>query len=474
MEPSKPAPHSNRRGVVSTLVVVALVAPFAAISPWALSVVLILVCGVCVAFEFALVKLPLRELERAVSLKVPGAGMLLDMKRELNAMLAACQFGITLTSLGLTLALEPALEQSFHGHPYLAGASVPLAMTIGAFFHVTFGELVPKGLALVMPHRVLYFTAPFMALFRWLAIPFVRTFNAVANEVVKLLTGKNPDTDAHHDERIEIDEALRTAHREGQIAPRQLQVMKNVLAFSELTAREVMTPARSVIALDTTHSWDDNFKLAEEHGYSRFPVVAGNPHDVIGYVRRSELLKAELTGLRNLEGLLHPIERRPESASLALLNLFRGVPLVACYDEHDSFSGLLTAEDVIEQIVGEIYDETDDIESAVGPHRSPDGSMKMDGATILERAAEPLGLALDELPQDVDTIGGLVLKRLARQPARGDKAEIGRWIATVDLAQGFRIKALTFTPIGASPPGDLSPSESGRRAAVAEAAPGDS
>jgi len=439
--------RSNTTGLLATLIAVAVLVPLVLISPWILSTVLIVACGIYVSFEFALVQVSLRDLEKDVAADVPGAGPLLTMKREINAMLAACQFGITLTSLGLTLALEPAIHHALaaSGWEAMANASEALALGLGAFFHVTFGELIPKGLALVVPRKVLYATAPFMRLFRIVAVPFIKTCNAIANVVVKALTGKNPDTDAHHEQKVEVDEALLMANAQGRIGRRQLQIMKNVLDFADRTAREVMTPARLVVCLDTKRPWDENMRLAEEHGFSRFPVVAGSPHDVVGYVRRAEMLKAELQGRRDLERLLRPIERRPETAPLTLLNLFKGTPMVACYDEHDSFSGLLTAEDVIEQIVGEVYDETDDL-AAPSVEKLPDGSLRVDGALLLEQAGEALGLGDLDDHQDVDTIGGLVLKSLARQPARGDRVEIGEWTAVVEGAQGFRILSLTFVP----------------------------
>lgn len=445
MTPSEP--RSQAAGIVATLIALGLLLPLVLISPWILSVVLIVLCGIYVSFEFALVQVSLRELERDASSGIGGATTLVVMKKEINAMLAACQFGITLTSLGLTLALEPAIHHALEltGSTALADASEALALGLGAFFHVTFGELIPKGLALVVPRKVLYATAPFMRLFRFAAVPFIKTCNAIANFFVKALTGKDPDTDSHHEAKVEVGEALLMANAQGRIGRRQLQLMTNVLDFADRTAREVMTPARLVVCLDTKRPWEDNFRLAEEHGFSRFPVIAGNPHDVIGYVRRAEMLKAELQGRRDLERLLRPIERRPETAPLMLLNLFKGTPMVACYDEHDSFSGLLTAEDVIEQIVGEVYDETDDLQ-APSIERRPDGTVRVDGALLLEAAGDALGLTDLDDHQDVDTIGGLVLKALARQPARGDKVEIGEWTAVVEGAQGFRILSLTFIP----------------------------
>lgn len=473
---SHPPPAGEGKGkipaksVVATLLLVggavAMIALSGPMAQWMLSVFLILACGIYVAFEFALVQIPIRELEREAAQGVPGAAPLLKMKHEINAMLAACQFGITLTSLGLTLALEPAIAEALHnfvannpdnqisGFLSRGGISHGLAMGLGAFMHVTFGELIPKGLALVEPKRVLHATAAYMSIFRVLAIPFIKVCNGIANVAVRFLTGKNPDTDAHHGSDVEIGEALLMAHAQGRIVGRQLQLMKNVLNFSDRTAREVMTPARKVVTLDTTLDWEENLAIAAEHGYSRFPVIAGNPHDVIGYIRRDQLLESVINGNRDLMKLLLPIQRRPETAPLQALNLFRGSPLVAIYDEHDSFSGLLTAEDVIEQVMGEIFDETDDVQASHVENR-PDGSIRMDGELLLELAAETLGLPDIDDHGDVDTIGGLVLKFLARQPERGDRVEIGSWLATVESAQGFRIISIIFKKIEAPTIGEI-------------------
>lgn len=443
--PGKAVPPSGK-GAVFTLLGVGALVGLSLLSPWLLSAALIAGCGVYVAFEFALVKVSLRTLERDQSKGVAGATLLLGMKHELNSLLAACQFGITLTSLGLTLALEPAIHQSLASHERIAAYSGALAMSLGAFVHVTFGELIPKGLALVVPLRVLYLTAPFMRMFRVLAVPFIKTCNAVANKVVHFLTGKHPDTDAHHDESVEIDDALVGAHASGQIEPEQLKVMRNVLAFVDRSVREVMTPARRVAYLDLQRSWEDNLRTAEDQGFSRFPVADGDLNKIVGYVRRAELLKAELQQRRDLKSLLLPIERRPEAASLAHLNLFRGTPMIAVYDEHDTFTGLLTAEDIVEQIVGEIYDETDEL-AVAEIDVLPSGVIRMSGGVLLEKAAEAIGLEELLEHQDVDTIGGLVLKVLARQPAKGDVVDLGGYRVEVEGAKGFRITTLLFQPV---------------------------
>jgi CBS domain containing-hemolysin-like protein len=277
-------------------------------------------------------------------------------------------------------------------------------------------------------------------------VPFIATCNAIAGSVVRIITGKNPDTDIHHEEEVELDEALSVANKSGSIQPQEFKLMNNVLAFAALTAREVMTQAKQVIALDLQESWEDNMKLAEEQGFSRYPVVDGNIHNVVGYVRRAEILKSELMGKRDLKALVLPIERRPETALVAQLNAFQGCPVIAVYDEHDNFTGLLTAEDVVEQIVGEIYDETDE-RAPSNVERLPDGSLRLRGAMLLYSAGEVLNLddALVEA-QDVDTIGGYVLKLLQRQPRVGDEVTVGDWRVVVEAAQGFRILRLHCTP----------------------------
>jgi CBS domain containing-hemolysin-like protein len=444
--------HSQKRALITTVLVIAVLAPLATLSPWILSVLLIGSCGIYVAFEFALVKVPMRKLERDAEKGVRGAAILLGMKREMNAMLAACQFGITLTSLGLTLALEPAIHDALDGTTSVAATySTALAMGIGAFFHVTFGELVPKGLALVVPGSVLYVTAPFMRIFRFLAVPFIKTCNTIANSVVSVLTGKNPDTDAHHDEDVDIGQALVYAHASGEIKPQQLQLMRNVLKFSDRTAREVMTPARQVVTLDLKRSWEENTRIADEHGYSRLPVTDGDPHNVVGYARRAEIMKAQLHGRQDLAALVKPIEKRLETIALTRLNLFHGSPMLALYDEHDSFTGLLTAEDLVEQIVGEIYDDTDD-PAAPELTKLDDGKLRMSGAVLLGNAAEILSTPALVEHEDIDTLGGLVAKKLGRMPRAGDEVDVGEYLATVESAKGFRVLSLVLRPKPEVPP----------------------
>jgi CBS domain containing-hemolysin-like protein len=453
---SSPAPVPlSRKSFALTLIVVGVLAALSAQSLWLLSASLVVGCGVYVAFEFALVKVSMRTLERDAQSGVPGAFVVMGMKREMNALLAACQFGITLTSLGLTLALEPAIHRALAAHEAIAEYSAALAIGIGAFVHVTFGELLPKGLALVVPSRVLYLGAPFMRMFRILAVPFIKTCNAVANTAVHFLTDKHPDSAGQHDEDVGIDDALVIAQASGEIKPDQLRLMRNVIAFVDRSVREVMTPARRVAYLDLQNSWEHNLKAAEEQGYSRFPVADGDLNKLVGYVRRAELLKAELQSRRDLKALLLPIERRPESAFLTQLNLFQGTPMIAVYDEHDSFTGLLTAEDIVEQIVGKIYDETDE-PSVTEIESLPSGGFRVKGGVLLETAAEAIGLQELRDHEDIDTIGGLVLKVLGRQPAEGDTIELGGYRIRVEGARGFRITSLHFEPI---PPPKVEPSD---------------
>lgn len=428
----------RRRGLLLTLMLLALGAWVAAQSPWLLSVGLIMGCGLFVAFEFALVKVSVRQLERDRLDGRSGAATLLGMKRDMNAMLAACQFGITLTSLGLTLALEPAIHHAIAQYGALASRSNVLAMVLGAFFHVTFGELVPKGIALVVPARVLYVTAPLMRMFRWAAVPFIKTCNGIANVVVAAATGHHPDSAGAHEEGMEIGEALLYAHASGQIQPDQLKLMRNVLAFSERIAREVMTPAKDVASVDLHAPWAETLKRVEDCRYSRYVVTDGAWHKVVGYVRKADVLRAEMRASRNLAAIVLPIERLPETVALGRINIFEGCPIIALYDEHDSFQGVVTAEDVVEQIVGEIYDEKDprirrQIEWIDG------GTMRMDGEILLAEAAEALGLRDLSEHEDIDTVGGLVLKLLERQPAVGDTVTIGNFRVTVEAADGFRI-----------------------------------
>jgi CBS domain containing-hemolysin-like protein len=440
-----PRAVGNKRGLVVTLLLLAIFTPFALLSPWTLSVCLILGCGTYVAFEFALVKVSLHKLERDVEAGVAGAGVVLRMKREMNSMLAASQFGITVTSLGLTLALEPAIHHALVDYERVAAFSAALAMGLGAILHVTFGEQIPKGIALVVPVKVLYYTAPFMRMFRWVAVPFIKTCNSVANLVVQGVTGRHPDTAAHHEENVDIGQALFYAYSAGELKPQQLRLMRNVLAFADRTVREAMTPARLVVYLDLRKSWQDNMAIADEHGFSRLPVVDGDQHNVVGYARRADLLQAELRGQRDLKLLVRQIERRPETASLGRLNLFRGSPMIAVFDEHDSFTGLLTAEDIVEQIVGEIYDETDDRPAKPDVEALSDGSMRVAGTMLLAPAGEALGLGELDEHQDVDTVGGLVLKLLGRQPKAGDEVDLDGYQVIVEAAQGFRITSLLFS-----------------------------
>lgn len=416
------------------------------------SAFLVVLNGIFVAFEFAIVKVRPHRLQEMADAGNRTAALALSQTRHLDAYLAVCQFGITIASLALTVAFEPAIEKLIT--PYLIplmgdeaahSLSIGIALFLATSAHVIFGELVPKSVAILMPVEVTMALAVWLKRFFVLSLPFNKVYNGIANKIVRFLTRRDPrGTHAHEEhEQIDVELLLARALERGEIGVEQKALMENVLDFPERTAREVMTPAESVITLDLSRPWEENLAVMKEQLFTRYPVIDGDANDVVGYVMLHDVFRHVVDGRTDLRRLVRPLEKRPETMTLdQLRHVMPRKPLVAIYDEHNRFVGITTDEDVSEEILGEIVDEND--EETIPPvRRTGDGGYLINGAAAVDRVIEELGLRVDpdEL-EGVDTFGGLVLKRLARQPKNRDEVELSGFRFTVEEADGFRITRL--------------------------------
>ena len=420
-----------------------------AIDPWIgllLGIFLVFLNGFFVAAEFALVKVRPTQVEPYISRKDRRAMFLEPMLTHLDAYLSATQLGITLASLGLGWIGEPAfawmLEPLFDRMGIAENLRHSIALTsafaVITILHIVLGELAPKSLAIRHPRATSLWIAAPLWLFYKVTYPVIWVLNHAANWLLKLV-GVEPVTEGemgHTEEELRLLLATTT----DELSAQKRELLDNIFDLSERVARQIMVPRGDVVYLSTEKPMDENLRQARESGHTRFPLCRGGLDEAIGLVHIKDLFRRQRP-LANLEDVARPLTFVPETLSLdRLLRRMRAekVHLAAVLDEYGGVSGIVTLENVIEEIVGEIQDEFD----AEPPEIVAMGERRwlVDGGMLIEDLEEALDLEISE--RDEDTIGGMVLSELGRRPDVGDEAEVGPIHLVVKEADGNRIKSL--------------------------------
>jgi len=418
------------------------------IEPWlglVLGLVLVLLNGFFVAAEFALVKVRPTQLEPLLEQGDARAKVAHHMVSHLDAYLSATQLGITLASLALGWIGEPAFAWLLQ--PVLAlvpgmspalGHSVSLTvafLTISAL-HIVVGELAPKSLAIRKPEPTsLWVAIPLFAFFK-LTYPAIWVLNHAANALLKLV-GIEPVTESEgsHDED-ELRRLLASKHATA-LSRAKREIIDNVFELAHRTARQVMVPRADVVLLTTKTPFEDSLRTARASGHTRFPLCREHLDDVFGFVHIKDLFQRD-TPPESLEDVARAIEFVPETISLERLLRHmrtRRIHMAPVVDEHGGVSGIVTLENVIEELVGSIEDEFD--------HELPDvvqtspGVYRVSGLVLVQDLEHELGIELSD--RDEDTIAGVVLSELGRSPRAGDKVVLGPVHFEVLVAREHRI-----------------------------------
>ncbi len=400
------------------------------------AVLLVLACGGFVAAEFAFVTVDRSAVDRrAAEGDKPAQGVQRAL-RSLSTQLSGAQIGITVTNLAIGFLAEPAIARLIEGP--LEDAGVPadavhgVALAIGlvsaTLLTMLFGELVPKNLAIARPLGTARATQAYQRAFTAAAAVPIRVLNGTANALVRRL-GIEPQEELRSARSAEefASLAARSAS-EGTLDEDTAGLVQRSVAFGDRTAGEVMSPR---VRMDSVRAADtalDVIALARSSGHSRFPVLggAGREDDVAGvvHVKHAVAVPRVDRARTKVRDLLVEVATVPETLQLdPLLARLRdeSFQLAVVVDEYGGTAGMVTVEDVVEEIVGEISDEHDPLDAASRPHA--DGSWTLSG---LLRPDEIAGLTGVSLPthEDYDTLGGLVLRELGRIPEAGEAIEV--------------------------------------------------
>jgi CBS domain containing-hemolysin-like protein len=417
-----------------------------------LALALVAACGVFVAAEFSFVTVDRAQVEQEASAGDSGAQGLQKALRSLSTQLSGAQVGITVTNLAIGFLAEPAVSDLIDGPLDRLGvpesAVTPIAaatgLVVATFVTMIYGELVPKNLALAEPMRTAQATQRFMRGFTALMRGPIRLLNGSANAIVRRL-GIEPQEELRSARSsTELASLIARSASVGTLDRDTAELMERSVEFGTRTAGEIMTPRVRTLTLEESDRAIRVIELARESGHSRFPVLDGEDA-VVGtvHVKNAVALPVHERATTKVKHLMVRPIVVPDTLRLdPLLKLLRGegFQLAVVLDEYGGHAGIVTLEDVIEEIVGDIADEHD----RLGDHvlRRRDGSWLVSGLLRPDELEDLTGVALPE-GEDYDTVAGLVLQVLGRIPATGDIAEVA--VPQVDEDGNPRDRLVTLT-----------------------------
>ncbi len=399
-----------------------------------ISLALMVACGLFVAAEFALVTVDRAEVERAAAAGDRGAAGVSIALKSLSTQLSSAQIGITVTNLAIGFLAEPAISELIEDPLRAAGlpdgAITPTALTLGltiaTFATMILGELVPKNVAIALPLQTASATQAFQRFFTLVMSLPIRLLNGSANAVVRSF-GVEPQEELRSARSSEELASLagRSAS-EGTLDTETAHLVQRSIAFGPRTAGEIMTPRMRMACVDINDAVSAIIDLSAATGFSKFPVTKGSTDNIVGsvHVKQAVAVPRSDRGSTKVREVMVPATVVPESLRLdPLLSLLRGegFQMAIVSDEYGGTAGVVTLEDVVEEIVGDIADEHDRVGARL--RRRPDGSWIISGLLRPDEVLDATGLSLPE-HEDYDTVAGLLVQILGRIPVRGDEVVV--------------------------------------------------
>ncbi|MFF5565223.1 hemolysin family protein [Streptomyces sp. NPDC012623] len=425
------------------------------------AVLLALLCGAFVAAEFSLTTVERGELERAAERGERGAAGALKAVRSLTFQLSGAQLGITVTNLVVGMLAEPSVAKLIRGPVEAVGLSPSVASSVALVIGTALstvvlmvvGELVPKNWAISSPLAVAKVVATPQRYFTTVFRPFIGHLNNTANRVVRGFGLEPTEELASARGPQELAALARHSAREGALEADTAELFVRTLSLSALTAENVMTPRVRVMALDIRATAEDVANATRASGLSRFPVYRGNLDSVVGVVHIKDVL-AVPAGQR----LRHPVDRLlreplrvPASLTVdTLLDRLSGrARMAVVIDEYGGTAGVVTLEDIVEEVVGQVRDEHDPHETSdlapVGEDAEGRALWSADGAARADQLLA-MGLRMPEGPYE--TLAGLVATELGRLPVEGDRLTLDGWgIEVVDVTRRRAARLLLRAPL---------------------------
>lgn len=411
-----------------------------------------------VAVEFSLVALDRPTVQKAIDSGDRRAEVVLGSLRRLSTQLSAAQVGITLTTLVLGYIATPSLGRllqtplsalGLQGEA-LTSVSATLALLIATLFSMVLGELLPQFLGISAPLATAKVVAMPVRVFAVIAKPLIVVLNGSANLVLRGL-GITPQEELSGARTPqELASLVRRSAEAGTLDVGTARLVTRSLGFGEQTAADVMSPRARATSIERTATAEDVLRLARSTGHSRFPVTGEDWDDIDGivHVKRAIAVPHDRRADVPVSALMVPPLLVPETIRLdPLLLLLReaGLQLAIVVDEYGGTAGVVTLEDVVEEIVGDVSDEHD--RSRTTAREMTDGSWTLPGLWRPDEVRERLRAPVPDGPA-YETIGGWVMAELGRVPVAGDTVELPGWSVTVLAMDGMRVDRLRFVPVG--------------------------
>jgi CBS domain containing-hemolysin-like protein len=416
--------------------------------------------GFFVSYEFAIVKVRSTRIDQLVSEGNKKAIVAKSIVSNLDEYLSACQLGITVTALGLGWLGEPTVDQIIH--PFLVTLNLPesiasitsfiLAFGFVTFIHVVVGELAPKTFAIQKAEALTLLFARPMLIFYKVMYPFIKALNGSARFIVGLF-GLKPASEyenAHSEEELQL--IITESYKSGEINQSEFKYVNNIFEFDDRVAKEIMVPRTEIVAFDQNQTLEECLKIVTEENYTRYPVIDGEKDNIVGMINMKEVLTEYIKG-QNIDApigqyvrpVIQVIESIPIQNLLVKMQKDR-VHMAILIDEYGGTAGLVTVEDILEEIVGEIRDEFDGDEVPEINQISENRTV-VEGKVLIEDVNDLFGLDIDHT--DMDTIGGWIMSEKI-DVAEGDKIHYNDYEFTILEVDGYHIKSLEIVNLQAS------------------------
>jgi CBS domain containing-hemolysin-like protein len=410
-----------------------------------------------VSFEFAIVKIRSTRIDQLVAEGNKKAIAAKTIVSNLDEYLSACQLGITVTALGLGWLGEPTVEHLLQ--PLFIQFNIPesaagilsfiIAFASVTFIHVVVGELAPKTVAIHKAEEVTLIFAKPMIIFYKIMYPFIKALNGSARAIVGVfgLKPASEHEEAHSEEELQL--IISESYKSGEINQSEYKYVNNIFEFDDRIAKEIMVPRTEIVAFDKSQTLAECLEIVKEENYTRYPVIDGEKDNIVGMLNMKEVLTDYISG-KNLDTPIDEYTRPVIQVieSIAIHDLLvkmqkERVHMAILMDEYGGTAGLVTVEDILEEIVGEIRDEFDEDEvpdiNKISEHKTV-----VDGKVLIDEVNDLFGLDIQE--DEMDTIGGWVLSE-KMDVVEGDKIKYGDYEFKVLEIDGYHIKLLEIVKL---------------------------